>query len=217
MSTLLVNNIKSLISSSGNPITIEDSIKNNGSSVINDSNNSIAFGQDNSTIGVAAVSLAGRYNTASNYAATIAGNNTSATAFHAVAMGVSTSATGTSAFAHGRDTIGSGQYSHVEGRDAVSSGQYSHAEGQGTIASASYQHAQGKYNVADTDENTLMIIGNGTGDGARKNLAKFATASFILDEDALPTLDPGVAGQLYTTSSARFGGDAALKVLMVST
>ena len=235
MSTLKVNNIKSLSDSAGTPVTIEDSIKSSGSSVTNDTSigygSSIAFGQENQTTGVAAVSLAGRYNTASNYAATIAGSGSSATAFHAVAMGSFTSANGLASFAHGRDTIGSGQYSHAEGVHTsasgtgshaegyatTASGQYSHAEGRGTIASARYQHVQGKYNVADTDENALMIIGNGTSNGARKNLAKFTTASFILDEDALPTTDPGVEGQLYTTGSNLFGGPSGLKVLMVST
>ena len=204
MSTLLVNNIKSLSDSAGTPVTIEDSIKSSGSSVTNDATNgsSIAFGQENQTTGVSAVSLAGRFNTASSYGATIAGNGSSATAFYSVAMGTSTSATGNSAFVHGRDTVGSGQYSHAEGQDAVSSGNYSHAEGQGTIASASYQHVQGKYNVIDSDSNALMIIGNGTSDGARKNLAKFTTGSIILDTGSLPTSPAGLTvGQLYRTGS----------------
>ena len=202
MSTLIVNTIKSLNEGAGNPLTIDDSLVSSGSSVTNDGVNaqSIAFGQDNSTTGVAAVSLAGTANTASSYAATLAGNGCHASAFNSVAMGSSTEALKQSSFAHGRD--------------AIASASYSHAEGFSTITDSNYQHAQGKYNA--TGSGALMVIGNGTAENSRNNLVEFHTDSIILDTNSLPTSDPGVTGQLYTTGSDFFGGPSGKKVLMIS-
>lgn len=91
--------------------------------------------------------------------------------------------TGTSAeifndYAH---NVAIGEYSHAEGNGTEASGDCSHAEGNGTIASGDYSHAQndhtlaayksqtamGKYNSNKVD--TLLEVGNGSGDEARSN------------------------------------------------
>lgn len=219
MSTLKVNTIKSLNESAGNPLIIDDSLASSGSTVENDGTNAqaIAFGQDNSTTGVAAASLAGRFNTASSYAATLAGDGCKATSFHSVAMGVETTATA--------------QGAHSEGRYTTASFTYSHAEGYGTTTGASYQHVSGKYNRQNA--NALTVIGNGTGASSRRNIAEFYSGNMTLSGsllivsgsdtivkiETLPTSDPETAGQLFTTQSAGTGGNldgTSFRVLCVS-
>lgn len=51
--------------------------------------------------------------------------------------------------------------SSVAMNNSLASGDYSHAEGDGTIASGYAQHVQGKYNIEDTENKYLHIVGNG--------------------------------------------------------
>ena len=60
-----------------------------------------------------------------------------------------------------------------------------------------------------------VTIDTATGGNVRVT-GSFSVGGGTIDLDGLPTSDPGVAGQLYTTGSAFFGGAAGLKVLMVS-
>lgn len=66
-------------------------------------------------------------------------------------------------------TTASGANSHAEGRLTNAKGNASHAEGGGTIAAGNYQHVCGQYNVEDTDNSFLFIVGNGTGSANRHN------------------------------------------------
>jgi hypothetical protein len=77
--------------------------------------------------------------------------------------------TGTSAeifndYAH---NVASGDYSHAEGNGTIASGNSSHAQNDHTLAAYANQTAMGKYNSNKT--NTLLEVGNGTGDEARSN------------------------------------------------
>lgn len=65
--------------------------------------------------------------------------------------------------------IASGWFSHAEGYQTTASGNTSHAEGYGTIASQYYSHAEGIYNIEDTEDKYLHIVGNGASASARSN------------------------------------------------
>lgn len=73
------------------------------------------------------------------------------------------------AHAEGYKSKASGNASHSEGYETNASGLYSHSEGLGTIANGRSQHVQGSYNVPDTNNKYLHIVGNGTDDLSRSN------------------------------------------------
>ena len=71
--------------------------------------------------------------------------------------------------AEGIITNATGYYSHAEGNKTIASGEASHAEGAGTIARGNWQHVEGGFNISDSDNNYLHIVGNGTNDNNRSN------------------------------------------------
>ena len=107
---------------------------------------------------------------------------TIASNFYSHAEGTFTTASGYASHAEGNSTKALGNYSHAEGGDTIAIGNYSHAEGRDTIASGSYQHVQGQYNTQG-DSTSLMIVGNGTSNGARKDAFKVRMSGSII----LPT------------------------------
>lgn len=111
--------------------------------------------------------------------------------------GTRTVAYGTGSHAEGNGAIAYGDYSHAQGDSTIASGSHSFSSGIGTIAGAAGSATFGHYNVKDTSEGSLLIIGNGTSGGSRNDLAAFNTASILLDPAALPTSDPSVNGQLW--------------------
>lgn len=175
------------------------------------------FAQGRSTQAYGNFSHAEGYSTQTNFDYSHAeGYQVSASAPASHAEGYRTETRGIYSHAEGYYTYASGDGAHGEGSFTTASGDYSHAEGIGTVSAGNYQHVQGHYNVSDSSQNTLMIIGNGANHATRRNLIKFTTTAFIVDLGALPQSDPSSPGQLYQTSSALFGGPADLKVLMVS-
>lgn len=90
---------------------------------------------------------------------------------YSFASGYNTKASGNwGSHAEGYASIASGTYgSHAEGDSTVAKGIRSHAEGYGTIAAANNQHAEGRFNVEDTDQRYLHIVGNGNSDIGRSN------------------------------------------------
>ena len=179
-----------------------------------------AEGSNNKTYGRAS-HAEGYFNQAGGYASHVEGYFTRTgkiNEYGAVAQGGS----GSYAHAEGWQTQANGIASHAEGFSAKSRGNYSHAQGKVTIAEGDYQHTMGHYN--ETNTTSLVIIGNGTSSGNRKNLVEFnlngvlinqpITASnnisssgtifandLILDYDNLPTIDPAVKGQVYRNGS----------------
>lgn len=103
-------------------------------------------------------------------------------AFAGHAEGNGTISRGYASHAEGAYTLANGTGSHAEGYSATASGDYSHAEGLGTVATGSYQHVQGQYNTHG-DTTSLMIVGNGTSTGARKDAFKVRMSGSIV----LPT------------------------------
>jgi hypothetical protein len=80
--------------------------------------------------------------------------------------------------AEGYRTTAEGNYAHSEGGNTIALGLASHTEGLFTIASGAYQHVQGKYNTHG-NTTSLMIIGNGTNDSTRSDLALFNTSGVV--------------------------------------
>lgn len=122
------------------------------------------------------VEASGSYSHAEGYSTTASasrshaeGWSTEATAQGAHAEGFATHATGQNSHAEGDNATASGRASHAEGYGTDAIADYSHAEGMNTNASSEYQHVQGKYNIIDTEDTYAHIVGNGTGNSARKN------------------------------------------------
>lgn len=96
--------------------------------------------------------------------ATAFGTGTKASGQYSFANGWETTASNMGSHAEGISTIASGLYAHAEGDNTVASGVTSHSEGVRTIASGDGQHVQGKYNIEDTEDRYVHIIGNGNSD-----------------------------------------------------
>lgn len=97
------------------------------------------------------------------------GYGSSATSMGAHAEGQNTTASGVCSHTEGSGTTASNSYAHAEGQNTTASGVSSHAEGYGTIASSLYQHVQGQYNVEDSQNTYLHIVGKGSNDSNRSN------------------------------------------------
>lgn len=78
------------------------------------------------------------------------------------AEGYGTISTGFASHSEGKETEASETGAHAEGISCVASAPGSHAEGQYTIASQSCQHVFGSYNIEDTQNQYLEIVGNGS-------------------------------------------------------
>ena len=96
----------------------------------------------------------GDYSHAECYMTTASGN-------YSHAEGYETTASGDYSHTEGYKTTASAGRSHAEGYMTTASGNYSHAEGYVTIASGLYQHVYGRYNIEDTANKYVHIVGNG--------------------------------------------------------
>ena len=118
------------------------------------------------------------------------------------AEGASTTASGTSSHAEGTGTTASGNLSHAEGEGTTASGYASHAEGCDTKASSDYQHVQGQYNIEDTENRYLHIVGNGSSDTERSNAHTLdwngnAWYKGKLSQEGTPTEDKDLTTKKY--------------------
>ena len=102
--------------------------------------------------------------TASGECSHAEGGNTTASGNFSHAEGISTKASGLYSHSEGNNTTASGSSSHAEGDNTTASGYCSHAEGDSTIASGDSQHVQGKFNIEDTTNKYVHIVGNGKKD-----------------------------------------------------
>lgn len=78
-------------------------------------------------------------------------------------------ATGSSAFAINSYSSANGSGSFASGVYSTANGTGSHVEGFRTIASGQYQHVEGKYNIEDTENKYVHIVGKGTNMVQRSN------------------------------------------------
>ena len=183
------------------PITIYDSIKSTGSTVLGQS--SISFGfqtsattdyshaEGNQTIasgnsshsegqftvaGGAYSHSEGELTTASGIGSHSEGQNTIASGWWSHAEGGPSSATTFFAHSEGSGTLAQGVSSHAEGVDTTTNviAGGSHAEGYGTIAYEQYQHVSGRFNNT-TNANQYFIIGRGTSNAARANALRVSS------------------------------------------
>ena len=77
------------------------------------------------------------------------------------AEGSYSKANGTFSHAEGDHTQSNGTIAHAEGYETIANGNYSHSQGLRTIATGNSQHVEGKYNIEDTENKYVHIVGNG--------------------------------------------------------
>jgi hypothetical protein len=102
--------------------------------------------------------------------------------YYYLQVGTDVISAGNYSVSFGSSSYAQGEGSFTHGKAITANGEYSHAEGLGTIASGSYQHVQGRFNTQG-DSTSLMIVGNGTADGSRKDAFKVRISGSIV----LPT------------------------------
>lgn len=129
------------------------------------------------------------------------GSQTIAIGANSHAEGILTIARHHYSHAEGQFTITNGYVSHAEGLSTITAGDYSHTEGQGTIASGSYQHVEGQYNTHNNTD-SLVVIGNGTDDSNRSDLAKFNANSITFNQPLTCSVLNGSASYALTASIA---------------
>lgn len=135
------------------------------------------------------------------------GNDTKATGANSHAEGGATVASGNGAHAEGIITEASGYCAHSEGNETIASGANSHAEGFGTIAAGAYQHVEGIYNIPDSSNDFLHIVGNGMTEDSRSNaytLDRFGNGRFGADVYAWG--EEKLATEAYVNEVASGGG-----------
>lgn len=105
------------------------------------------------------------------------------------AEGNSTTAIGESSHAEGGETQAVGESSHAEGLETYANGDYSHAQNIRTIADSAGQTAMGKYNVADSNNTYVLIIGNGSSEYLRSDALRVDWNGNILAGGTLKDLN----------------------------
>ena len=171
---------------------------------------STAIGNAATASGYTATSI-GLGSSASGYGSVSAGYLTNASALGSTALGRQTSASGESSSALGRSTQASGDYSAAMGRSTQATGDYSTALGNATYARSAYETALGTWNTDYTPNSTtavdaadrLLVVGNGTSNGARSNALTIYKDGTMNINDAydMPITD-GTAGQVMTTDGS---------------
>src|ERR1044072_8825071 len=160
--TALINNLSGL--------TVNGSLKSGQGNTTNGSY-SHAEGQNTTTMNQAS-HAEGASTIAGGWYSHAEGNSTNASGDSSHAEGVLTLSLAEGSHAEGINTISNGWYSHAEGRGTTTIADASHAEGIGTISDVIGQHVQGKFNLTGIT-NSLMVIGNGSSNASRSNLAVF--------------------------------------------
>jgi hypothetical protein len=130
------------------------------------------------------------------------GDGTTASGQTSHAEGSGTIAIGEASHAEGQNTTASGGGSHAEGQETTAYGDYSHAEGIGTIASGSTgQLAAGRYNTHNNVD-SLVVIGNGTDDANRSDLALFNSQSITFNQPVTGSIFSGsFSGSFFGTTN----------------
>ena len=187
-----------------------------GAGNISEGDYSITSGTSNKAIGVHSHATGLNTTTSGSYSFT-AGENTQTilSASHARAYGKDTTAKGIGAIAAGSGSE-AGIFSPAYGVfEETHSGHYSIAHGNHVQTTKDYQAAFGQYN--NTGSESYFNVGVGTSNSDRRNIVDFGPSGSIkFDINSLPESDPGEVGQLYRTSSAHFGIQGNLQLLLIS-
>jgi hypothetical protein len=110
------------------------------------------------------------------------------------------------------DQLSSGQYTMAIGVESKAFGNYSFAQGSGSIASGSSQAALGWYNTYGNDT-SIAIIGNGTNDLNRSDLALFNPTEIIFNQPLTVSSNISSSGFI---SASYFTGDGSQLTNIVS-
>lgn len=97
------------------------------------------------------------------------GNNVVASREYCHAEGLNTISSNQASHAEGAGTISSGLASHAEGSTCEAKHTGAHAQNVGTLASSYAQTALGSFNVEDTSQAYLVIVGKGASSNNRSN------------------------------------------------
>lgn len=127
-----------------------------------------AEGQETLITGDAAHAEGSKTHSLANYAHS-EGHGSKAVGEASHAEGWYTEANNVHAHAEGYYTKAEGIASHAEGYQTHAKNNYSHTEGLGTIAASDAQHVEGQYNIEDSENKYLHIIGNGVDENSRSN------------------------------------------------
>ena len=124
------------------------------------------------------------------------------------AEGIMTLSIGYGSHSENVHTLAIGDNSHAEGYYTTASGYVSHAQGIGTIAAGEAQDVSGKFNVSGTTQ--LAIIGNGTDDNNRSNLAEFFVTGITVSDNVRLTAQPSGLTNFddYTLITKKYVDDA---------
>ena len=147
----------------------------------------------------------GRFTKASTRGSHAEGESTTASGQGAHAEGYTTTASGAYSHAEGSSAHSVGDYSHAEGNFTWANGNYSHAEGYYAKASSQYQHVEGKFNVEDSNDTYVHIVGGGTGD-TQKNIHTLTWAG-----------EAWYQGDVYVGSTSGTNKDAGSQKLATET
>ena len=220
---LAASNIKAgtniRISTSGNDVTINAETGEGGTIVyVNDvKQESISFDSNPQTqitnkmdkinpVGSGSFSMNRKSGTTVGASSSTLGSNCTASHKNAHAEGLNTTASGFNSHAEGQASKATSSESHAEGLGTIASGVRSHAEGHSTKASGEDQHVFGRYNIEDTENKYVEIVGNGdvlhpSGSNARtldwngnEYLAGNLQASGLTDGTTTKTMSEILAG-----------------------
>ncbi|MGB5982829.1 MAG: hypothetical protein WBG46_11855 [Nonlabens sp.] len=108
------------------------------------------------------------------------GASTTASGLISTAMGFSTNASGNFAIATGWETTASNLGTTALGSFTTASAPYTTAMGYGTTAVNQYETALGIFNILDTQNDNLLVVGNGVTDGLRSD-------AFLVTTDGIVT------------------------------
>lgn len=175
---LAASNIKAgtniSISTSGNDITINAETGEGGTIVYVNAvkQESISFDSDPQTqitdkmnktnpVGSGSFSMNRKSGTTVGTSSSTLGSNCTASHKNAHAEGLNTTASGFNSHAEGQNSKATSSEAHAEGLATIASGVRSHAEGHSTKASGEDQHVFGRYNIEDTENKYVEIVGNG--------------------------------------------------------
>ena len=147
----------------------------------------------------------GRFTNASARGSHAEGESTTASGQGAHAEGYTTTASGAYSHAEGSSAHSVGDYSHAEGNFTWANGNYSHAEGYYAKASSQYQHVEGKFNVEDSNDTYVHIVGGGTGN-TQKNIHTLTWAG-----------EAWYQGDVYVGSTSGTNKDAGSQKLATET
>ncbi len=143
--------------------------------------NSIAMGNNNHSTNNESIAM-GSGNFATGQVSIAMGNGTTASGDLAVAMGENTTASGSASTAMGANSVAAGNLSTAIGGSAIAAADYSISMGESVTANSWISTTLGRHNdpiVASPSSSwiltePLLIVGNGTGTGDKKNAMAIA-------------------------------------------